>query len=83
MSIEPASATRLLTPEEVAECLRVSVNYVVENGTGWPHVRLGRARLYTEAHVAQIIALHEQRPETPVASRNTYGRRTRSRSGTP
>lgn len=80
--------TPLYTVEEVAEILRQdSTNHVKRSVARWPHVKVGRTRVFTHEQVEQIIREHvvaggsaprlEHQPVAPaVEGRVTRGGRT-------
>jgi DNA-directed RNA polymerase sigma subunit (sigma70/sigma32) len=59
----------LLTPEQLAERLGVSLRMVREMyyTNTWPHLRLNKRTVrFTQVHLEEIIAMSERRPTTPV-----------------
>jgi hypothetical protein len=51
------------TWQEAAAELRVSVHWLRSNIDHLPHLRFGRKVFFTDAHLDEIRAMHERRPE--------------------
>ena len=51
---------QLYTDDDLAEMFQLSKDTVVRfrQKLGWPHVKMGRQIRYTEAQIAEIVALH-------------------------
>lgn len=61
--------SELMTPEQLAERLGVSLRMVREMyyTNAWPHLRLNKRTVrFTESHYEQILELSEQRPTSVV-----------------
>lgn len=59
-----------ITEEELAERLHLTLDEIAHfrRTRKWPHLRFGRYKVrYTEQQVAQIEALHSQRPPLTAA----------------
>ncbi|MDO0913028.1 helix-turn-helix domain-containing protein [Streptomyces sp. DT2A-34] len=63
-----APLPRLYRPEEIAEALGCSAWWVKDRARRGliPHTRVGRAYRFTAAHLAEIVRLHEERPQRSV-----------------
>lgn len=65
--MEVPEINELMTPEQLAERLGVSLRMVREMyyTDKWPHLRLNKRTVrFTDAHFEQIIAMSERRPTT-------------------
>lgn len=73
----PTSENQLLTDADIGAILGRSHFWVAEQGRRGriPHLKVGRSRRYTDAHVAEILRLFEQPAIDPLA------RSPRSRKG--
>lgn len=62
-----AAAPRLHTKEEAAAILRVKASWLERRAAAReiPFALMSGTYLFTDDHLAQIIALHEQRPSAP------------------
>lgn len=74
MTVALTTRTELLTPEQLAERLGVSLRTVREmyyTGT-WPHLRLNKRTVrFTEDHYEQILALSERSPTSAISKSTT------------
>lgn len=70
------------SPDEVADRYGVSNDYVMRQVRrhGWPHLKVGRSVMFTDAHVAALDAMYDVPVGPPVAVDLAWGRKTR-RSG--
>lgn len=72
----------LLTRDEAGERVGQTGYWMVTQARAGkiPHKRVGRNYLWTEAHIAEILAMAERRPvpKKPVLKANTPGRKLRT-----
>lgn len=71
-------APAFLSPAQVADTFGISefsVGQFVRAGE-WPHFRIGRKVWFTVAHVEQIAALSERKPNGPTIE-SGHGQKTR------
>lgn len=62
---------RLHTPEQAAEILQCKASWLREQARqrAIPFTKIGGAYRFADAHLAEIVALNEQRPGTPAPVR--------------
>lgn len=68
----------LRTKQDMAALLRKSMSWVNHQVHRWPCERIGRTVLFTDAHVADILAMYEDRP-TSVPTRDEVARKREQR----
>lgn len=70
----------LKTTRDLSILLGKSMTWVNHHVHGWPCTRLGRSIRFTETHVAEILAMYEQRPvAAPTSDEISRKRETRRR----
>ena len=63
------------TVEELAGILRCSSATIYRHRSEWPHMMIGAKVLFTDEHLAQIIALQTKTPEPKEKTRPRVGTR--------
>jgi hypothetical protein len=79
---EHDATPRLLTADEVGECLKLSGDAVrrFTRANGWPYVLIGPRKIrYTPEHVEAIIAMHTKETGQAVEVVGLTGQTARSR----